>query len=225
MNPKEFAQRTQTLLASLGQKHLDSALEDWAHCLLDLNDQGVAGRLSEAIREDLQQNTFKRNKLHYLIDEIYTLPNSGTFTNPTDPARLFHIQRGAPFKPDDATRIPEWQNQEELNAASATLHTLNPNGGLFKQPAARRNAPPPPEPRPLNPRPQRAPPGPPPQAPPARPLRRPPGPPNPAPLPRDYGVFNTVAEAKDNLFNLKMRPEERFMTFIIRFKKEAYEMG
>ncbi|KAG6870371.1 hypothetical protein C0992_000258 [Termitomyces sp. T32_za158] len=40
-----------------------------------------------------------------------------------------------------------------------------------------------------------------------------------------FGVFDTVAEAKDNLFNLKMRPEERFTTFIIRFEKEAYETG
>ncbi|KAG6892970.1 hypothetical protein C0992_011700 [Termitomyces sp. T32_za158] len=38
-----------------------------------------------------------------------------------------------------------------------------------------------------------------------------------------FGVFDTVAEAEDNLFNLKMRPEERFTTFIIRFEKEAYK--
>ncbi|KAG6894411.1 hypothetical protein C0992_006232, partial [Termitomyces sp. T32_za158] len=40
-----------------------------------------------------------------------------------------------------------------------------------------------------------------------------------------FSVFDTVAEAEDNLFNLKMRPEERFTTFIICFEKEAYEMG
>ncbi|KAG6884921.1 hypothetical protein C0992_005597 [Termitomyces sp. T32_za158] len=40
-----------------------------------------------------------------------------------------------------------------------------------------------------------------------------------------FGVFDTVAKAEDNLFNLKMRPEERFTTFIIRFEKEAYETG
>ncbi|KAG6884820.1 hypothetical protein C0992_005735, partial [Termitomyces sp. T32_za158] len=38
-----------------------------------------------------------------------------------------------------------------------------------------------------------------------------------------FGVFDTVAKAKDNLFNLRMRPEEQFTTFIIRFEKEAYE--
>ncbi|KAG6894867.1 hypothetical protein C0992_004257 [Termitomyces sp. T32_za158] len=80
MNPKEFARRTQTLLASLGQRHLDGTPEDWAHRLLDLNDQGVTGQLSEAIRKDLQQNTFKRNKLRYLVDKIHTLPNPGTIT-------------------------------------------------------------------------------------------------------------------------------------------------
>ncbi|KAG6875646.1 hypothetical protein C0992_002972 [Termitomyces sp. T32_za158] len=40
-----------------------------------------------------------------------------------------------------------------------------------------------------------------------------------------FGVFDTVAEAEDNLFNLKMHSEERFTTFIICFKKEAYETG
>ncbi|KAG6885006.1 hypothetical protein C0992_005523 [Termitomyces sp. T32_za158] len=40
-----------------------------------------------------------------------------------------------------------------------------------------------------------------------------------------FGVFNTVAEAKDNLRNLQMRSNERFTTFIVRFKKEAYETG
>ncbi|KAG6871178.1 hypothetical protein C0992_011560, partial [Termitomyces sp. T32_za158] len=40
-----------------------------------------------------------------------------------------------------------------------------------------------------------------------------------------FGMFDTVAEAEDNLFNLKMRPEECFTTFIICFEKEAYETG
>ncbi|KAG6871414.1 hypothetical protein C0992_011017 [Termitomyces sp. T32_za158] len=34
-----------------------------------------------------------------------------------------------------------------------------------------------------------------------------------------------MAKAKDNLFNLKMHPKEQFMTFIIRFEKEAYKTG
>ncbi|KAG6870761.1 hypothetical protein C0992_012519, partial [Termitomyces sp. T32_za158] len=126
----------QTLLASLGQKHPDGAPEDWAHRLLDLNDQGIAGQLPEAVCEDLQQNAFKRNKLCYLVDEIHTSPNPGTFTSPIDLTRSFHVQRGAPFDPDNA-RLPERRNQVELNAASTTLRTLNPNGGLFEQPAAR----------------------------------------------------------------------------------------
>ncbi|KAG5332710.1 hypothetical protein C0989_006583 [Termitomyces sp. Mn162] len=33
-----------------------------------------------------------------------------------------------------------------------------------------------------------------------------------------FGVFDTVAEAEENLFNLQMRNNKRFMTFIIRFK-------
>ncbi|KAG6895212.1 hypothetical protein C0992_002543 [Termitomyces sp. T32_za158] len=64
-------------------------------------------------------------------------PNPGTFEDPTDPARSFHIQREAPFYLGNAARIPRQRNQEEQNAASATLHALNPGGGLFEQPAAR----------------------------------------------------------------------------------------
>ncbi|KAG6893420.1 hypothetical protein C0992_010047, partial [Termitomyces sp. T32_za158] len=136
MNPKEFAWRTQTLLTSLGQKHPDGAPEDWAHRLLDLNDQGIVGQLPEAVCEDLRQNAFKRNELRYLVDEIHPSPNPGTFTSPVDPTRSFHVQQGAPFDPDDA-RLLEQRNQAELNATSATLRALNPNGGLFEQPAAR----------------------------------------------------------------------------------------
>ncbi|KAG6894270.1 hypothetical protein C0992_006793, partial [Termitomyces sp. T32_za158] len=40
-----------------------------------------------------------------------------------------------------------------------------------------------------------------------------------------FGVFNTVAKAEDNLFNLQMHAKECFTTFIICFKKEAYETG
>ncbi|KAG6894192.1 hypothetical protein C0992_007152 [Termitomyces sp. T32_za158] len=127
----------QTLLASLGQKYPDSALEDWAHRLLDLNDQGVVGQLPESIHEDLWQNAFKRNELHHLVNKIHASPNPEAFANPTDPARSLHVQQRAPFDPDDAARIPGQCNQKELNAASTTLCALNPNGGLFEQPAAR----------------------------------------------------------------------------------------
>ncbi|KAG6896537.1 hypothetical protein C0993_008289, partial [Termitomyces sp. T159_Od127] len=40
-----------------------------------------------------------------------------------------------------------------------------------------------------------------------------------------FGVFDTVAEAEENLYNLRMRNNEQFTTFIIRFEKEAYETG
>ncbi|KAG6859788.1 hypothetical protein C0993_003481, partial [Termitomyces sp. T159_Od127] len=40
-----------------------------------------------------------------------------------------------------------------------------------------------------------------------------------------FGVFDTVAEAEENLYNLWMRNDERFTTFIVRFEKEAYETG
>ncbi|KAG5348303.1 hypothetical protein C0989_010716, partial [Termitomyces sp. Mn162] len=40
-----------------------------------------------------------------------------------------------------------------------------------------------------------------------------------------FGVFDTVAEAEENLFNLRMRDNERFTTFIVRFEREAYETG
>ncbi|KAG6899274.1 hypothetical protein C0993_011745 [Termitomyces sp. T159_Od127] len=38
-----------------------------------------------------------------------------------------------------------------------------------------------------------------------------------------FGVFDTVAEAKGNLFNLQMCNDKRFTTFTIHFEKEAYE--
>ncbi|KAG5335585.1 hypothetical protein C0989_000936 [Termitomyces sp. Mn162] len=38
-----------------------------------------------------------------------------------------------------------------------------------------------------------------------------------------FSVFDTVAEAEENLFNLQMRNNECFMTFIVRFKQEAYK--
>ncbi|KAG6886820.1 hypothetical protein C0992_002188 [Termitomyces sp. T32_za158] len=114
ISPEEFARRTQTLLLGLGQKYPDGAPEDWAHRFLDFNNQGAAG----------------------LVDKIYVSPNPGTFDNPTDLARSFHVQQGAPFYPGNAAQIPGQRSQEEQNAASATLHALNPNGGLFEQPAA-----------------------------------------------------------------------------------------
>ncbi|KAG6867302.1 hypothetical protein C0993_004790 [Termitomyces sp. T159_Od127] len=40
-----------------------------------------------------------------------------------------------------------------------------------------------------------------------------------------FGVFNTVAEADENLFNLQICNNEWFTTFIIHFEKEAYEIG
>ncbi|KAG5716919.1 hypothetical protein E4T56_gene8540 [Termitomyces sp. T112] len=38
-----------------------------------------------------------------------------------------------------------------------------------------------------------------------------------------FGVFDTVAEAEENLFNLQMCNNKRFTTFIVRFEREAYE--
>ncbi|KAG5324782.1 hypothetical protein C0989_011738, partial [Termitomyces sp. Mn162] len=40
-----------------------------------------------------------------------------------------------------------------------------------------------------------------------------------------FGVFDTVAEAEENLFNLQMRDNEHFTTFIVQFEQEAYETG
>ncbi|KAG5349927.1 hypothetical protein C0989_001225 [Termitomyces sp. Mn162] len=40
-----------------------------------------------------------------------------------------------------------------------------------------------------------------------------------------FGVFDTVAEVEENLFNLRMRNNKRFTTFIVRFKQEAYKTG
>ncbi|KAG6894854.1 hypothetical protein C0993_010591, partial [Termitomyces sp. T159_Od127] len=40
-----------------------------------------------------------------------------------------------------------------------------------------------------------------------------------------FGVFDTVAEAKENLFNLWMCNNKRFTTFIVQFEKEAYKTG
>ncbi|KAG5332384.1 hypothetical protein C0989_007096, partial [Termitomyces sp. Mn162] len=38
-----------------------------------------------------------------------------------------------------------------------------------------------------------------------------------------FGVFDTVVEAEENLFNLRMCNNERFTTFIVQFEREAYE--
>ncbi|KAG5332147.1 hypothetical protein C0989_007121 [Termitomyces sp. Mn162] len=40
-----------------------------------------------------------------------------------------------------------------------------------------------------------------------------------------FGVFDTVAEAEENLFNLRMCDNKRFTTFIVRFEREAYKTG
>ncbi|KAG6875738.1 hypothetical protein C0992_002591 [Termitomyces sp. T32_za158] len=117
-------------------KYPDGAPKDWAHQLLDFNDQGAMGQLPESICEDLQQNTFMCNKLCSLVDKIHVSPNPGAFNNPTDLARSFHVQQAAPFYLSNAARILGRRNQEELNAASTTLCALNLNRGLFKQPAA-----------------------------------------------------------------------------------------
>ncbi|KAG6867236.1 hypothetical protein C0993_005358, partial [Termitomyces sp. T159_Od127] len=38
-----------------------------------------------------------------------------------------------------------------------------------------------------------------------------------------FGMFDTVAEAKENLFNLQMHNNEQFTTFIVCTEKEAYK--
>ncbi|KAG6893590.1 hypothetical protein C0992_009412 [Termitomyces sp. T32_za158] len=38
-----------------------------------------------------------------------------------------------------------------------------------------------------------------------------------------FGIYNTVAEAENNLVNLKMAPDECFTTFLVQFEKEAYK--
>ncbi|KAG6882454.1 hypothetical protein C0993_010477, partial [Termitomyces sp. T159_Od127] len=38
-----------------------------------------------------------------------------------------------------------------------------------------------------------------------------------------FGVFGTVVEAEENLYNLQMRNNKQFTTFIVRFEKEAYK--
>ncbi|KAG6899326.1 hypothetical protein C0993_011203 [Termitomyces sp. T159_Od127] len=40
-----------------------------------------------------------------------------------------------------------------------------------------------------------------------------------------FGVFDTIAEVEENLFNLQMRNNGRFTIFIIQFEKEAYKTG
>ncbi|KAG6883724.1 hypothetical protein C0993_004304 [Termitomyces sp. T159_Od127] len=39
-----------------------------------------------------------------------------------------------------------------------------------------------------------------------------------------FGVFDTIVEAEENLFNLQMHNNKRFTTFIVHFKKEAYKI-
>ncbi|KAG5715680.1 hypothetical protein E4T56_gene460 [Termitomyces sp. T112] len=40
-----------------------------------------------------------------------------------------------------------------------------------------------------------------------------------------FGIFDTVVEAEENLFNLQMHDNEHFMTFSIQFEWEAYKTG
>ncbi|KNZ80131.1 hypothetical protein J132_07121 [Termitomyces sp. J132] len=40
-----------------------------------------------------------------------------------------------------------------------------------------------------------------------------------------FGVFDTVVEAEENLFNLQMRNNEQFMTSIMQFEWKAYKPG
>ncbi|KAG5728532.1 hypothetical protein E4T56_gene19588 [Termitomyces sp. T112] len=40
-----------------------------------------------------------------------------------------------------------------------------------------------------------------------------------------FGIFDTIAEAEENLFNLQMHNNKCFTTFIVWFKWEAYETG
>ncbi|KAG5333214.1 hypothetical protein C0989_006108, partial [Termitomyces sp. Mn162] len=40
-----------------------------------------------------------------------------------------------------------------------------------------------------------------------------------------FSVFDTVAEAEENLFNLQMHDNKHFTTFIVWFKQEAYKTG
>ncbi|KAG6883692.1 hypothetical protein C0993_004622, partial [Termitomyces sp. T159_Od127] len=40
-----------------------------------------------------------------------------------------------------------------------------------------------------------------------------------------FGIFDTVAEAKENFLNLQMHNNEWFTTFIVCFKKEAYKIS
>ncbi|KAG5349031.1 hypothetical protein C0989_006487 [Termitomyces sp. Mn162] len=40
-----------------------------------------------------------------------------------------------------------------------------------------------------------------------------------------FGIFDTVAEAEENLFNLQMHDNKCFTTFIVQFKWEAYKTG
>ncbi|KAG5348525.1 hypothetical protein C0989_010160, partial [Termitomyces sp. Mn162] len=40
-----------------------------------------------------------------------------------------------------------------------------------------------------------------------------------------FGIFDTIAEAEENLFNLQMHDNKCFTTFIVRFEREAYKTG
>ncbi|KAG5730211.1 hypothetical protein E4T56_gene11664 [Termitomyces sp. T112] len=44
-------------------------------------------------------------------------------------------------------------------------------------------------------------------------------------FPSKFGVFDTVVEAEENLFNLWMHNNKHFMIFIIWFKSKAYKTG
>ncbi|KAH0589854.1 hypothetical protein H2248_000046 [Termitomyces sp. 'cryptogamus'] len=75
-----------------------------------------------------------QNKLHALVKEIHTSPNSCLFKDPLNPSCSFHVQCKEPIRTQSKALPPIPHQQEELNVASSILRNLNPTGGLFDLP-------------------------------------------------------------------------------------------
>ncbi|KAG5349588.1 hypothetical protein C0989_002923 [Termitomyces sp. Mn162] len=132
----EFARHTCTLLINLGYPDTPATPEVWVDRLLNFNKHYLQGNLPEATQGTLSINVNLQNKLHTLVKEIHTSPNSHSFEDPLDSSRSFHVQCEEPIGTQSKALPPILHQQEELNVASNILRNFNSMGGLFDQPAA-----------------------------------------------------------------------------------------
>ncbi|KNZ73616.1 hypothetical protein J132_10562 [Termitomyces sp. J132] len=135
LSPTEFARHAHTLLVNLGYPNTSATLEVWADQLLDFHKCHLQGNLLETMQGTLGIDANLWNKLHTLVEEIHTSPNPCPFKDPLDLSCSFHVQCKELVRAQSKALPLILHQQEELNAASSILRTLNSTGELFDQPA------------------------------------------------------------------------------------------